>query len=83
MIEKGIMNANTILASPHIVQLEECISGSNAVTVTVKARQKHPRCLSYEQPSAACTAIIAHRRRPAAAWDHRQNETQYPKVSLL
>lgn len=53
MIQKGIMNADTLLANPNIIRLDSFASEADTIVVVVHSRQKQPLCPSCNQPSAS------------------------------
>ena len=60
MIQKVIMNADTILANPEIIRLESFVSETNAITMVIHSKQKKPYCPNCHQPSSS---LHSHYRR--------------------
>lgn len=47
------MNPDTILANPDIIQLENFISESDAITIVIHSKQNLPLCPNCHQPSSS------------------------------
>ncbi len=63
MLQKGIVNADTILSNSDIHQLESFISEPNAITIVIRSKQLRPGCPNCHQPSSS---LHSHYRRKVA-----------------